>query len=277
MDKNTIIETLKDFLDYSEHYLIDEDVYDEYAKKIIETLDQPSGISTQEISKNLGLNKAMLVRAQKEKILSKPLSIKNEMFLEQLEKFWARSWFLRPQLKRHNSKDRARLCDAPELQHNWERRVYYWYLGQPEGIKDERSQFHNFTKLPVKTVIIALHYYYPRLFKPSDIEYMEEWKKTRKQNVYQPVKVNGEWKEEKRPMPATLKRIKERVKQIRKIAQRDRSRHKNNGLSYSEILEKRGVKKTDLSGFKKTERNISYEYSTGLPDDHFAPKNTPTR
>ena len=275
MNKNTIIETLKDFIDYSEHYLLDDDAYNDYAEKIIDALEQPCGISIQEASKDLGLNKAVLKRAQNEKILNTPLAARDMIFLELLEKFWAKSWFLRPQIKRFSSKERIRLMDAPELQHNWERRVFYWYLGQPEGIKDERNQFHDFTKLPVKTVLIALYYFYPKLFSQSDSGYMEDWKRTKTLRLYIPVELGGKWSRKKRTVPASLQRLKERVIHIRKMAQRDKSRFKKDGISQDEILEKRGIQKTDLSGFMKTERNISYDLTTGLPDDYFAQKDKP--
>jgi hypothetical protein len=275
MNKNTIIKILKDFVDYTEHYLLDDDSLDDYAEKIIEELDQPCGISVKDASKELGLNKTVLNRGQRENILGNPLSQSDMIFLERLKKFWSKSWFLRPQIKRFGTKERIRLLDAPELQHNWERRVYYWYLGQPEGIKDERSQFHDFTMLPVKTVMIALYYFYPRLFSQSDTDYMEEWKKTKRLSVFDPFEINGKWARKERTMPVSLNQIKNRIIYIRKMAQRDKSRFKKKGISHDEILELRGIKKTDLSGFMNTERNISYNLATGLPDDYFAPKDKP--
>ena len=59
------------------------------------------------------------------------------------------------------------------------------------------------------------------------------------------------------------------------MAKRDKSRCKKDGISQDEILEKRGIQKTDLSGFMKTERKISYDLATGLPDDYFAQKDKP--
>lgn len=266
MDKNLIIEILKDIIDYSDHFPVDDEIYNDYAEKITKLLDQPCGISVKEATKNVGKN--VMYRGQHEKILSNPLSHRDLIFLERLEKCWAKAWFLRPQIKRFKSSERVRLMDAPDLQHTWERRVYYWYLSQSEGIKDEQGQFHEFTELPVKTIMIALFHFYPKLFSQAESEYMEKWKRTKNLNLFVPVKVNNQWSRKKNPMPATLLYKKERIKYIRNKAQRDLSRYKKKGVSHDEILEKRGITKANLDQFKKTYKNFSFDPNTGFTDDN---------
>lgn len=267
MDKKTVIEILKDFNDYAEHFLIDDEIYEQYAEKILYLLDQPCGISVKEAAKNVGLS--ALYRGQREKILCNPLSMRDLIFIERLEKFWARSWFIRPQIMRFNTAERVRLMDAPELQHTWERRVYYWYLGQTEGIKDERSQFHNFTILPIKTVIIALYNFYPKLFCQEETDYIEKWKCTKNLTLFVPIEVNnGQWSRKKRAMPAPLLRKKESIIKIRKMAQRDLSKFVKQGISRQEILEKRGITETNLDRYRKTHKNFSFDPNTGFTDDN---------
>lgn len=274
MDKKTVIEILKDFNDYTEHFMIDEEIYDQYAEKILYLLDQPCGISVKESTNKIGLS--VLYRGQRENILNNPFSIRDLIFIECLEKFWAKSWFLRPQIKRYKSTERVRLMDAPEIQHTWERRVYYWYMGQQEGIKDEQGQFYNFTILPIKTVIIALYNFYPKLFCQEETDYIEKWKCTKNLTLFVPIEIdNGKWSRKKRAMPAPLLRKKERIIKIRKIAQRDLSRFLKQGVSRQEILEKRGITKTDLDRFKKTYKNFTFNAKTGLPDNQFEPKDIP--
>jgi hypothetical protein len=274
MNKKIIIDILKDFIDYADHFPIDEEIYDQYSEKIFNLLDEPCGIFVKEATKNIGLN--IIYQGQREKFLSKPLTDRDKIFLEILDKFWAKAWFIRPQIKRFKTTERVRLMDAPELHNTWERRVYYWYLGQPEGIKDERGQFHNFRTLPIKTVIIALYSYYPKLFSQEETEYLEKWKCTKNLTLFVPIKVSdGRWSRKKRLMPIRLLHKKERILKIRKIAQRDLSRYTKQGLSRQDILEKRGITITDLEKFKKTYKNFTFNAKTGLPDNQFEPNDIP--
>lgn len=271
MDKKIIVDILKDFADYVEHFMIDDEVYDDYSTKLLKLLDQPCGLAAKEVTNNIGLS--VISRGRREKFLSDPLTERDKIFLEILEKFWAKAWFLRPQIKRFKTTERVRLMDAPELQHTWERRVYYWYLGQTEGIRDERNQFHTFTTLPIKTIIIALYSFYPKLFCQEEAEYLEKWKCTKNLTLFVPIEVNdGKWSRKKRPMPTPLLRKKERIIKIRKMAQRDISKYTKQGISRQDILEKRGITKTDVDLFKKTYKKFSFDSKTGLPDDLLAPK-----
>lgn len=267
MDKKIIVDILKDFTDYADHFMVDDDVYDDYATKLLDLLDQPCGLAAKEVANNIGLS--VLCRGQREKILSDPLTERDKIFIESLEKFWAKAWFLRPQIKRFKTTERVRLMDAPELQNTWERRVYYWYLGQTEGIRDERNQFHTFTTLPIKTIIIALYSFYPKLFCQKEAEYLEKWKCTKNLTLFVPIEVNdGKWSRKKRPMPTPLLRKKERIIKIRKMAQRDLSKYTKQGLSRQDILEKRGITKTNLDIFRKSYRNFSFDPNTGFTDDN---------
>jgi hypothetical protein len=203
-----------------------------------------------------------------------PLTHSCRSFLEKLTNPWCKSWFLRPQLMKFNKKERQRILDAPEFQNLWERRVYYWYLAEPEGLKDERNQSHRSTTLPVKAVLTALFYYFPSVFTVAAKQWMYELMQKKGWTLYEPVENGGKIHPIKRKPPSSFLSLKTRVQKIRKKAQSDYSYDKNKGMSHEQILASRGITETDLKWAINAHKNFVFDPETRTTNDIFEPEKT---
>ena len=83
--KSLLTEILRDFHDYEDHFMVDEEIYEVYSQKIIDALLQPCGMTEQDAYKRFDLNKSIILKGQNANILSNPLSHADEIFFQRLE------------------------------------------------------------------------------------------------------------------------------------------------------------------------------------------------
>jgi len=275
MNINQIINILREFHDFSEQYQVDDEALDYYANQLLELGDTPCYLSLDDACEQFNLPKKMMRLCTSNGVISNPITHLDKAFLERLLKVFGKAWFVRPQLIKFNKRERARLLDAPEFQNIWERRVYYWYLAQPKGLKDERNQPHRSTTLPVNTVLTALFHFSPSVFTVEAKQWMYELMQKKGWTLYEPVETDGKVHRRKRNPPSSFLSLKTRVHKIRKKAQSDYSYDRKKGMTHEQILSARGITETDLKWANNAHKNFVFDPETRTTNDIFEPEKTP--
>lgn len=90
--------------------------------------DAPLELSFEEICKVLDIPKAVLRRLQQTEAVNRPMTQADLDFLRKVKILWGKPWFIRSQLVKMNQKKRESILTRPELIQKWERWAYSRFL-----------------------------------------------------------------------------------------------------------------------------------------------------